>query len=192
MREPRLLGRASDYETVSVRLAGVCERRAIERLSQFYIYDFSELEPPDSNDLEVGEQGDYSPLPEMDSYWRIEGFRPLLIRVKERLGGFALINTHSRRSERVEHNMAEFFVARKYRRRGVATEAVRHVLAAYPGYWEIAAAERNVAAKAFWPRAIGAAPNVSHLVRCEGDGEPWRGPIWSFRAGEYASDGELV
>jgi predicted acetyltransferase len=194
MREPRLLGRAVDEETVSVRLADDSERTSIERLSQFYIYDFSEMEPPGSNEMEFGEQGGYPPLPEIDSYWRVEGFRPLLIRVKDRLAGFALINTRARHSGRVEHNMAEFFVARKYRRRGVATKAVCQVLARYPGHWEVAVAERNVAARAFWPRAIGAAPNVSELVQLEGDGEHWRGPIWSFRSvtGDTESDRDVM
>ena len=64
----------------------------------------------------------------------------------------------------------------------LATQAVRQILAQYPGHWEIAVAERNVAAKAFWPRAIGTAPNVSQLVQFRGDGEHWRGPIWSFRS----------
>jgi predicted acetyltransferase len=92
-----------------------------------------------------------------------------------------LINTRSHCGGRVEHNIAEFFVARKHRRRGVATEAVRQILALYPGHWEIAVAERNAAARAFWPHAIAAAPNICQLVRLEGDGEHWRGPIWSFR-----------
>lgn len=185
MREPCLLGRAmmrADAEIVSVRLAGWSERPLIERLSQFYIYDFSEMEPPTSENLEFDDQGSYAPFRGLDSYWCVEGYRPLLIRVKQRLAGFALINTRSRRNSRIEHNMAEFFVARKHRRRGVATEAVRQILAQYPGHWEIAVAERNVAAKAFWPRAIGTAPNVSRLVQLRGDGEHWRGPIWSFRS----------
>jgi len=182
MGEPRLLGRVADEETVSVRLAGDSERTSIERLSQFYIYDFSEMEPAGSNETELGEHGAYPPLPVIDSYWRVEGYRALLIRVTDRLAGFALINTRSRHSGRVEHNMAEFFVTRKHRRRQVGTEAVRQVLARYPGHWEIAVAERNVAARAFWPRAIGAAPNVSELVQIEGDGAHWRGPIWSFRS----------
>jgi hypothetical protein len=63
------------------------------------------------------------------------------------MAGFALINTRSHRSGRVDYNVAEFFVARKYRRRGAATEAVCQVLARYPGHWEIAVAERNVAAR---------------------------------------------
>jgi predicted acetyltransferase len=182
MREPRLLGRAVDEGAVSVRLASDFERTLIESLSQFYIYDFSEMEPPGSGEMEFGERGGYCPLPGIDRYWRVEGFRALLIRVKDRLAGFALINTLSRHGDNVEHNMAEFFVARKYRRRGVGVEAVRQILARYPGLWEIAVVERNFAARAFWPRAIGAAPNVSELVQTEGDSDCWRGPIWSFRS----------
>jgi predicted acetyltransferase len=183
MRDPRLLGRAVDEDAVSVKLASKSERTLIERLSQFYIYDFSEMEPPSSREMEFSDQGDYLPLIELETYWRIEGFHPLMIRVKDRLAGFALINTLSRRGGRAKHNMAEFFIARKHRRRGVATEAVRQALARYPGRWEIAVAERNLAARAFWPRAIAAAPNVSELVQLDGDGERWRGPIWTFRSG---------
>ena len=169
-------------QAVSVRFASGSERPLIESLSQFYVYDFSEIEPPGSANLEFSAQGGYSPLPDLNLYWRNEGFHPLLIRVEEWLAGFALINTRSHYGESIEHNMAEFFVVRKHRRRAVATEAVRQILAHYPGDWEVAVAERNLAAKTFWPRALAAAPNVDRLVRLEGDGERWRGPIWSFRA----------
>lgn len=182
MREPRLLGRAVDPETVGVRSAGDSEQTLIKSLSQFYIYDFSEMEPPDSREMEFSERGDFLSLIELDRYWRVEGFRALLIRVRDWPAGFALINTRSRHSGSIEHNMAEFFVARKHRRRGVGTEAVRQILVRYPGRWEIAVAQRNVAARAFWPRAIVAAPNVSELVQLDGDGKRWRGPIWSFRS----------
>jgi predicted acetyltransferase len=72
-----------------------------------------------------------------------EGFHPLLVRVEERLAGFALINTHSRSGGKVEFNMAEFFIAREHRGCGMATEAVRLILAQYAGRWEIAVAEHN-------------------------------------------------
>jgi predicted acetyltransferase len=185
MREPRLLWGATieaDAETVSVRPAGSSERRLIENLSRFYIYDFSEMEPHGSSDMEFGDHGGYSPLPDLEGYWRIEGFRPLLIRVKERLVGFALVNTHSHCGGSIEHNMREFFVARKHRRLGVATEAVRQIVTRYPGHWEVAVAERNLAARVFWPRALSAAPNVCQLVLRESDSTHWRGPVWSFRA----------
>lgn len=173
----------SGGKTVSVRLAGEAERALIEGLSQFYIYDFSEMEPVGSVDLEFDERGGFGALPGLDEYWRGDGAHALLIRLDDRPAGFALINSYSHRDGgEVERNMGEFFVTRKHRRRGVAAEAVRQVLAQYPGHWEVAVAQRNIAAKAFWPRAIASAPNVSDLVQLEGDGEHWRGPIWTFQA----------
>jgi predicted acetyltransferase len=153
----------------------------IESLIEIYIYEFLEMEPPYSTRTEFVGQDCYPPFANLHRYWRIEGFHPLLVRVQERLAGFALINTHSRCGGKVEFNMAEFFIAREHRGCGVATEAARLILAQYPGRWEIAVAEHNVAAKMFWPRALAAAPNLSQFVRLEGDGKHWRGPIWSVR-----------
>lgn len=164
---------------VRVSPATAEERPLLERLAQFYIYDFSELEPAQSDELDFDARGGYDAEPLIADYWSDPDRHPLLIRVGDKIAGFALINTHSHRGGRVERNMAEFFVARKFRRRGVAREAVRQILALYPGRWEVAAAERNATAKAFWPGAIAAA-GVSGLTRVEGDGAHWRGPIWIF------------
>jgi predicted acetyltransferase len=172
----------ADESGVRVRLARRSEKALIQGLSQFYIYDFSELEPAGSTEFEFDGRGRFLPLPYLDDHWSRDGSFPLLIQFDERPVGFALINTVSHRGGTVERNMGEFFVARKHRRRGIAMEAVRQALSQYPGRWEVAVAERNLAAKAFWPRAIAAAPNVSDIVRLEGDAEHWRGPIWSFRA----------
>ena len=167
---------------VRVDPASPAERALIEGLAQFYIYDFSEMEPPGSTDFAFDAAGGFGPLPYLDTYWDEYGRVPLLIRVGEEIAGFALINTHSHQGGSVERNMGEFFVARKFRRQGVAAEAVRLILARYPGRWEAAVVARNVAAQAFWPRAIAAAPNVTGLERIEGDGEHWRGPIFAFNA----------
>jgi predicted acetyltransferase len=169
-------------DQVSVRPAFAAERPLLEQLAQFYIYDFSELEPIDSERFEFDEEGSLGTLSNLADYWSQTNFHPLLIRVQERLVGFALVNTHSHRGGVIERNMGEFFITRKHRRHGVATEAVRQILALYLGRWEVAVTKQNIAAQAFWPRAITAAPNTSQLLRLEGDGEHWLGPIWSFLA----------
>jgi len=177
----------AEAKVVTVREAGASERRLIECLIQFYTYELASIEPPCSIQLEFGEEDCYPPVADLDRYWRLEGFHPLLIRVEERLAGLALINTHSRRGEKVEFNMAEFFIAREHRRRGVATEAARLILAQFPGRWEVAVAEHNVAAKMFWSRTLAVRLNVNRLVRHEGDVKRWRGPIWSFRTAPLAA-----
>jgi predicted acetyltransferase len=173
---------AAGPQQILVTPASAAERPLIAGLFQFYAYDFSEMEPAGSAEFELDAEGRFGAYPYLDEYWREAGRWPVLIRVGARTAGFALINTHSHRGGTVERNMAEFFIARKYRRGGVGAEAVRQILQQYPGQWEIAVVERNTAAKAFWPRAIAAAANVSGLTRIEGDGDHWRGPIWCFRA----------
>jgi predicted acetyltransferase len=171
---------AIEPASVRVEPAGEAERPLIEGLTRFYIYDFSEMPPTDPDGFAFSERGDYGPFSDMADYWGREGYHPLVIRVDGRAAGFALVNTVSHRGGTVERNMAEFFVARLYRRRGVASEAVRQILALYRGRWEAAVMARNLAAQAFWPRAIASAAGVSGLQRLEGDGEHWRGPIWTF------------
>ena len=168
--------------SVTVTPAAPGEKPLIEGLFQFYAYDFSELEPAGSADFAFNAEGRFEPYPYMDAYWSEPDRWPLLIRVGGEAAGFALVNTHSHRGGVVERNMGEFWVARKHRRGGVGAQALHQILALHPGRWEVAVAERNTAAKAFWPRAIAAAPNVTGLERLEGDGEHWTGPIWTFAA----------
>jgi predicted acetyltransferase len=159
------------------------EQPLLAGMLQFYFYDFSEMEPDGSPDMEFDPQGQFGAYLYLPDYWREAGRIPLIIRRGGHPVGFALLNQHSHRDgAHVERNMAEFFVARKHRRHGVASQALRLILAAYPGRWEVAVVARNKGGLAFWPRAIEAAPNVSDIVRHEGDGQHWTGPIWSFLA----------
>ncbi|MDQ0464451.1 putative acetyltransferase [Caulobacter ginsengisoli] len=167
----------------TLTLARPEEAPLLEGLMQFYIYDFSEMEPPGSTGFELDGTGRFEPYPYLDRYWSEEGRIPLILRVDGHPAGFALINSHSHRDDgHVERNMGEFFVARKHRGRGLADWALHEILARYPGRWEIAIAQRNARAIVFWPRAIKAAGNVSEIEEIQGDGIHWTGPIWTFVA----------
>ncbi len=170
--------------STTVRPALPAERPLIEGLAQFYIYDFSELEPPGSTGFVFDARGTFGSLPHMQDYWTgAPDHHVLLIEVDGTAAGFALLNSRSHRDGGwVEYNVGEFFVARKFRRQGVARAAFHQVLTLYPGQWEAAVVAHNGPALAFWPQAIACAPHVSEVVRHEGDGVHWTGPIWSFRA----------
>src|SRR5262245_3072324 len=113
-------GDGAALPAVEVEIARESERGLIEALFQFYAYDFSEMEPAGSTTLEVDAAGRFEPYRYMDEYWRTGNRWPLLIRAGGHAAGFALINTLSHRGAEVDRNMAEFFVMRKHRRRGVA------------------------------------------------------------------------
>ncbi len=168
--------------SVAVSPAIFSERALLENLFQFYAYDFSEFAGPDSGELQFNGDGRLDAYPFMNAYWTESDRWPLLIRVGGRLAGFALVNARSHTGEPIDRNMGEFFVARKYRRHGVAAAAVRQILTLHPGKWEIAIAARNIPAQAFWSKTISTAPNVSELASREMDDSQWRGPILTFVA----------
>jgi predicted acetyltransferase len=169
---------------VVVRLAGASERPLIEGLFQFYAYDFSEMEPADSQGFEVDARGRFEAYPYLDAYWSADDRWPLLIQFGGQTVGFALINRLSHVGGSIDHNMGEFFVLRKHRRRGVAMAAVHKIFRLYPGRWEVAVVERNGVGKSFWAKAIAEAPNVADAYVVQGDGQHWRGPIWCFRSSD--------
>ena len=54
----------------------------------------------------------------------------------------------------VDHSLAELFVVHAHRGTGAAAEAVRQVIARYPGRWHLRAIHDNARAIAFWRRAL--------------------------------------
>ena len=55
-----------------------------------------------------------------------------------------------------EYSMAEFFIARPWRRRGIGAHAVRLLLDRFTGQWLITEHLLNVAAVKFWRRVVAA------------------------------------
>jgi len=158
------------------------DKAAIALLFQFYVYDFSEFEDPSSDRFDLEPGGDTS-TPWLDAYWTEDGRTPLIVRVGGKLAGFVLLNQHSHCGAAIDHNIAEFFVARKFRRGGTGSEVLRLICEGRPGRWEAAIARQNTPALAFWPRAIAALPDVRDVTTTEGDGEHWNGPILHFTVG---------
>jgi hypothetical protein len=103
---------AKPRRTVRAARAMATEQPLIEGLARFYVYDFSEMEPADSDDLDFDANGAHGALPHLADYWIDPDRHPLVIRLGEKPAGFALINTFSHRGGAVERNMSEFFVAR--------------------------------------------------------------------------------
>ena len=132
----------------------------VRRLLELYAYDFSEF-----NRADLGPDGRYAPYPYFDAIWNEPDRHALLFRVEGNLAGFAIVRTGD------PHDMAEFFVLRKYRRSGVGIDAARAVFARFPGAWQTRQQFANPAATAFWRRAIPV-PNV--------DRENDEGPLQQF------------
>ncbi|HEY3888543.1 MAG TPA: hypothetical protein VGL73_08210, partial [Caulobacteraceae bacterium] len=95
----------ADANDIEIRPASEAERPLIEAMFQYYIYDFSEMGPPDSDDFDLGADATFGRYQYMEAYWREAARIPLLIRRRGKLAGFALLNTHSHAGLAVDRNM---------------------------------------------------------------------------------------
>ncbi len=180
---------------VTVSPAGIAQKPATARLMQLYLHDFSAFAPMGSPRGELDQDGliNYDGF---DEYWLRAGREPLLISVNNQLAGFALINDWSPSGDGVNFAIAEFFVARKYRRHGVGSLAAKRIISERPGDWEIAVASYNTPALAFWRHALLAVNGTMPKERA-GDGSRWTGPIFRLQVDTDSSpgsvgDGDLV
>jgi predicted acetyltransferase len=127
---------------VCVDLASLEERDLLARLLELYQHDFS-----GDTGADLGPDGTYG-WRDLGRWWREPDRYPFLVRVDGRLAGFALVHAGE------PHDMAEFFVVRKYRRAGVGTQAATAVFARFPGGWQVRQQRANTTATAFWRRAV--------------------------------------
>ena len=162
------------FPELEVIAAGGEQQTTLANLLELYAHDFSEFHP-----LEIGVSGRFG-YPSLPLYWSEPGRCPLLIKMGGNLAGFAFVKRGSEFSGSLAvWDMAEFFVLRGYRRRGIGTQAAHEVWRQFPGPWEIRVMQSNVSAHPFWECAIseftGEAP---HPVFAEKGGKHWK--LYSF------------
>jgi predicted acetyltransferase len=159
---------------VLVMPASKGQERVLRHLMSLYVYDFSEL-----MGLDVEEDGSFK-LPELSSYWRDPWRHPFLLRVDGKLAGFALVHQRSRlNGADGTHDMAEFFVLRRYRRQGVGEQAARELFGRFRGPWEVRERAANVDAIAFWRRVIERHTGGQFREVSWAD-DTWQGPVQLF------------
>ena len=146
----------------------------LANLLELYIHDFSEF-----CKLELGPDGRFG-YPNLPLYWSEPDRRPLLVRMDGELIGFALVKSGSEISGTASvWDMAEFFVRRGYRCRGIGTKIAHEIWRQFPGPWEVRVMQSNRSAHRFWQRAITRfRGKVTHSRRLEKANQSWR--IFSF------------
>lgn len=151
------------------------EGEVLRHLVDLYAYDFST-----SMGLDVEENGRFA-FGDLSPYWTEPLRHPFFVRSHGKLAGFALVHERSRLSgtEGIR-DMAEFFILRKHRRRGVGEMAARAIFDRFSGSWEIRQRSSNVDATKFWRRIIERYTNGAFREVTWNDGT-WQGPVQFFR-----------
>lgn len=149
----------------------------LANLLELYIHDFSAF-----HDVKLGADGRFG-YRDLSRYW-IEPHRyPFLVRLDGNLAGLILLKRGSEvSSNEAIWDMAEFFIVRGCRRRGIGSRAAHEVWRRFPGQWEVRVLESNHSAHQFWQSAISLfAVEAVHSFRVEKGGKCWR--VFSFESG---------
>ena len=148
----------------------------LKNLLELYSQDFSEFQ-----ELSIGADGrfGYKRLP---LYWSEPDRYPFLVRMDGKLAGLVFVKRGSEVSgDEAVWDMAEFFILRGYRRRGIGMQTAHEVFGRFPGLWEVRVMPSNVAACQFWARAIPSfTGGTIHSARVEKDTKLWE--LYSFES----------
>jgi predicted acetyltransferase len=143
----------------------------LRRLMQLYLYDLGTIDGWD-----VGDDGRYGREAWIETFWADPRRRSFLVRADGKLAGFALIRDGAHFGGEGTREISEFFVLRKYRRRGVGERVARRVFDLFPGPWELTELTSNADAQAFWRRVLGryTGDRFEDLPRPDGKGRMQR------------------
>jgi len=194
----------AEFPHLEVIPAAAAEAPIIENLLELYVHDFSEF-----RDVEIGEDGRFG-YPPLALYWSEPDRHPFVVKVDGKLAGLVLVKrgpgisgsqipgsqvsgslsgsqiSSSLSGSQISSNgavwdMAEFFILRGCRRRGIGTQVAHQVWRRFPGPWEVRVMQANVPAQGFWAGAISRfVGEVIHPVPIEKAGERWT--LFSFES----------
>ena len=134
------------------------DRRWIESVYRDYLADLA----PEATGVfpALGEVGHREP-DQISRWFADRQAQVLTILYGDAPVGFAMVRRLSQRagekaSDPAEFFMAEFFIARAWRRRGIGAQAVRLLFDRFAGQWLITEPERNGGAVTFWRGVVAA------------------------------------
>jgi len=145
---------------IDVPPAGENEYEVVANLVRFYIYDLSE-----HMGWPCPETGLFGGVDDLPNYWgrAPEGKEghwpdewvgyPFLIRADGELAGLCLVQRREDGPPPL-YEMGEFFVLRRFRRRGVGRHVIRDMFDRFPGRWRVRVLVGNKPAEAFWRGVI--------------------------------------
>jgi predicted acetyltransferase len=163
---------------VILREADAAAIPVLRRLMQLYLYDLGSLDGWD-----ISAEGLYGTAQAIERFWTEPGRRSFLIEVDGAIAGFALVRDEAEFAGAGTHEISEFFVLKKYRRRGVGERVATTLFDMVPGRWEVNELASNLPAQAFWRRIIGRYTGgdfTDEEHAADREGWRWRGCIQRF------------
>lgn len=164
-----------DEAAVSLDAATAADATLLGNLLELYAHDLSDV-----FEVVLGPDGRFG-YPRLSLYWSEPDRRfAFIIRAEGQIAGFVLATRGSPATEDPEVlDVAEFFVLRRYRRRGVGQRAALLLWRRLPGRWTVRVAEENRGGLAFWGDVLAVAAPTGLTVTTRPSGHTlWR--VYAF------------
>jgi predicted acetyltransferase len=151
-------------ENVQLIKATIEDKSIVRNLLQFYRYDFSEF-----NQDDVQDDGLFPEYPYLEEYWNDPYHRhPYLVKCDNKYIGFVLVK-YTASEQRNYFSIGEFFIVRKYRRKGLGRVVATQIFDAHRGEWEVHQIKTNHPAQIFWNTVIREYTRGDFSERWEGE-----------------------
>lgn len=158
------------------------DKTILFNLIQLYRYDSSEYDGHALN-----KHGSYS-YKYLDHQWTEDYQRPLIVKVDGEIAGFVLLildvpKAYTKLSSAEQTNVvSDFFIMRKFRRKGVGKQVAFTLFEQFPGVWEIKQTVANREAYLFWKHIVEAFIDDGETYHEEFlQDRKWHGPVIVFR-----------
>ena len=140
-----------DCSKIKLISATLNDYPAIQNMGRFYVYDMSEHMGKEEG-WEIPETGLYECI-DFKKYWEDKECFPFLVRYENEIAGFVIVDKKGSSPE-IEFNMAQFFILRKFKNKGIGRFVATQCFDKFRGIWEVMVIPGNEGAYRFWRSTI--------------------------------------
>ena len=138
-----------DEETITIEPISIYQKSVLRQLMELCNYDFSIYDQAD-----VNAHGFFG-YERIDHYWTDAGRFPYFIKVHGKYTGFVLVSLYTPKQRTSPlWTINEFFIMKKYRRKGVGKYVARTIFERHTGAWEVSQIYSNDVSRFFWEAVI--------------------------------------
>jgi predicted acetyltransferase len=124
----------------------------------------------------------------LDHQWTDDYRRPFIVKVDDQIAGFALViidvpREFTKLSSAEKTNViSDFFIMRKYRRKGIGKKVAFSLFKEFRGVWEVKQTHSNKKANIFWKNVIREYTSGDEFKEKWVQNESWNGPVMVFQS----------
>jgi ribosomal-protein-alanine N-acetyltransferase len=146
-----ILNNKVDFNQIELVAATLEEYPLIQNMGRFYVYDMSEFMGEESG-WEMPEDGMYECI-DFKKYWEDKNSFPFIVRYKSEIVGFVIVDKKGSAAD-IDFNMAQFFILRKFKNKGIGKYVAQACFKKFPGTWEVMVIPGNEGAYRFWRATV--------------------------------------